>query len=155
MERRIISQTEIRDKNGNLEYTIIPNYRVHKNFMTDNEKKLYKCLIGAVAEIRKTLNEKYTIFTQVALNRIIDVNNNRESKLWEDIRDRSIDFVIYDEKREEIKCCIELNDETHKEEKRIDRDNMIAKALKNNIDLIFIERKDFYNIKEIINLIIK
>ena len=153
-ERRKIKQIEKFDENGELEYTIIPNYRVHENFMTKPEVKFYKFLIKVVVQLKKEYDINLTIFSQVALNRIIDVNNNRHSKLYENIRDRSIDFVLYDEATDKIYCCIELNDETHNKPERIKRDNLIKKALDGNIKIIFIERKENYNLNQVLNEIL-
>ena len=96
-----------------------------------------------------------TIFTQVALNRIIDVNNERhKNDLFEKISRKSIDFVLYNEKINKIFCCIELDDKTHNEPKRIKRDNLIDKIFKNNIKLIHIKTAQYYNLEEVINKII-
>ena len=154
-ERRKIKQIEKYDEYGNLEYTIIPNYKVHENFMTKNELDFYKYLISAIINIREKHQLKLTIFSQVALNRIIDVNNNRNDKLYRNICDRSIDFVLYNESNNKIHCCIELNDETHNHPERIKRDLMIEKALKGNINIIFVERKERYNVQELMNEILK
>lgn len=154
-ERRKIKQVEKFDENGNLEYTIIPNYRIHENFMTENEIRFYKFLIKAVITIKEKYNINLTIFAQVALNRIIEINNKRHSELWENICDKSIDFILYDESKEKIFCCIELNDETHLQASRIARDNMIEKALKDgNVKIIFVKRQNTYNLDEMIDKIL-
>lgn len=154
-EKREIKQIEVKNEKGELEYTIIPNYRVHKNFMTESEIKFYKFLIRAILEIKEKYNINLTIFSQVALNRIIDVNNERKkSELFEKISRKSIDFVLYSENEEKIKCCIELDDETHKTEERVERDILLDKIFKDNIKLLHIKRDNYYNMEEIIELII-
>lgn len=153
-ERRKIEQIPKFDEKGYLEYTIIPNYKIHKNFMTPNEIKFYKFLIKVVVALQEQYNLRLKIFAQVALNRIIDVNNKRYSELWENICDRSIDFVLYDENQEKIYCCIELNDETHNQPERIERDTLVKKALEGNIKIIFQKRQDNYKINEMINKIL-
>lgn len=154
-ERREIKQIEVKNEIGELEYTIIPNYRVHEKFMTESEIKFYKFLIRAVLEIKEKYNINLTIFSQVALNRIIDVNNERKkSELFEKISRKSIDFVLYSETEEKIKCCIELDDETHKTEERSKRDELLDKIFKDNIKLLHIERDSYYDMKKIIDLII-
>ena len=97
-EKRKIEQIPIYDESGRISYYKIPNYTVRKEFLTANERKFMKELIKAV----KTLNEKYKeknihiqISSQVAINRIIDINNRRIPELYEEIRDKSIDFVLY------------------------------------------------------------
>ncbi len=155
-ERRKVKQIEKFDEDGNLEYTIIPNYKIHENFMTQNEMKFYNYLISAVNELDKQHNIHLTIFAQVAVNRLIEVNNNRNSKLWENICDKSIDFVLYEKKLNKVYCCIELNDETHHEPKRIKRDEMLKKALNSgDVKMIFIEKQENYNVNEIMNTILE
>ena len=87
-----------------------------KEFLSINERKFLKSLIKAI----KTLNEKYkekNIYiqtsTQVALNRIIDINNRRIPELYDEIRNESIDFVLYNINDGKILTCIELDDSTH------------------------------------------
>ena len=153
-ERRLTKQIEVLDKNGELEYTIIPNYKIHKNFLTINELKFYKFLIIVVQEIRKKFNINLQIFTQVALNRIIDVNNERKNEeLFDKISRKSIDFVLYNDETNEILCCIELDDETHNSESRKKRDELLDKVFENNIKLLHLKRQNYYNLEEIVNLI--
>ena len=108
---------EILDDKGMLDYTIIPNYKIKEEFITENELKLYKVLKKVAYEL------KLDIFTQVALNRILEINNRRKQQQLRNRIDRkSIDFVLYDEKTKKIVCCIELDDSTHEREERIERD---------------------------------
>ena len=124
--------------------------------MTQNEMKFYNYLISAVNELDKQHNIHLTIFAQVAVNRLIEVNNNRNSKLWENICDKSIDFVLYEKKLNKKYFCIELNDETHHEPKRIKRDEMLKKALNSgDVKMIFIEKQENYNVNEIMNTILE
>lgn len=155
-EKRKIKQLEILDEKGNLEYTIIPNYRTHENFMTQNELKFYKFLIKVIIEIKERYNINLTIFAQVALNRLIDVNNERKRDvLFDRISRKSIDFALMNENNNKIFCCIELDDETHENSDRKERDQLLDKIFKNNMKLIHIKRKEFYNIDEMIKKIIE
>ncbi len=154
-EQRIVKQIEKYDENGELEYTIIPNYRQHDNFLTNNELKFYKVLIIATKTIREKYNIDLKIFTQVALNRLIDVNNQRKmNELFDKISMKSIDFVLYDMNNNKVQYCIELDDETHNQEKRIERDKLLDKVFQNNINFIHIKRQEYYDIEEIIKLIV-
>lgn len=162
-EKRTTKQVPVYDENGNLEYMKIPNYRLHEPFLTKNEVNFFVTLINAVNQIK---NLKLSIFAQVALNRIIDVNNERvkfgnsnkndpEKSLWKEIHERSIDFVLYDRDKEKIYCCIELNDETHKQPKRKERDEIIEKILlEGDIRIIFQKRQNHYNVDEIVKKIL-
>ena len=76
--------------------------------------------------------------------------------LFNDIIDRSIDFVIYDNNRDCIHRCIELNGSSH-DEKRRKRDNMINEIFRHyqrNLKLIWIPIQDSYDIDELVQKII-
>ena len=153
-EKRKIKQIEVLDDDGNLEYTIIPNYRVREHFMTNNELRFYKLLIKVVIELKAKYNINLTIFSQVAVNRIIDVNNERKKdELFYKICSKSIDFVLYDENSNDIYCCIELDDSSHQLEERQKRDILIDKVFKDNIRLLHIKSEKYYDFDSIVNLI--
>ena len=154
-EKRRVKQIEIYDDNGNLEYTMIPNYKEHENFMTQNELRFYKFLINVVIELKEKYNLRLTIFAQVALNRLIDVNNERRmNPLFDKISRKSIDFALLDESTNKIYCCIELDDRTHERDDRKERDILLDKVFKDNIKLIHIERQDYYDTNDIIQKIL-
>ena len=153
-EKRKIKQIEVLDDDGNLEYTIIPNYRVREHFMTNNELRFYKLLIKVVIELKAKYNINLTIFSQVAVNRIIDVNNERKKdELFYKICSKSIDFVLYDENSNDIYCCIELDDSSHQLEERQKRDILIDKVFKDNIRLLHIKSEKYYDFDSIVSLI--
>ena len=113
-----------------------------------------KELIKAV----KTLNERYKdtnihiqISSQVALNRIIDINNRRIPELYEEIKDKSIDFVLYNINTGEILVCIELDDNTHSNNGRIERDILLEKMFKEIIRVVHFKAKNEYTESEILN----
>ena len=91
------------------------NFTTKSRIMTRTELQFY----NELKQIVKKYN--YEIFTQVALNRIIESNNKTGLN---QIGAKSIDFVITD-KYGNIKICIELDDYTHKREERIERDNLV------------------------------
>ena len=103
-------------KKNNIETGIeYNNYKSKEKLMTETEYKFYK-LINNIAQ-----KQNLIVFTQVALNQIIKANTYRELKK---IGGKSIDFVLIDKERN-IKLCIELDDYTHKQEKRKKRDMYI------------------------------
>ena len=153
-EKRKIEQIPIYDEDGRIEYYKIPNYTIRKEFLTTNERKFMKELIKAV----KTLNERYKdtnihiqISSQVALNRIIDINNRRIPELYEEIKDKSIDFVLYNINTGEILVCIELDDNTHSNNDRIERDILLEKMFKEIIRVVNFKAKNEYTESEILN----
>lgn len=153
-EKRKIEQIPIYDNDGRISYYKIPNYKKRKEFLTANERKFMKKLIKVI----KTLNEKYIekniyiqISSQVAINRIIDINNKRIPELYEEIRDKSIDFVLYNINSGEILSCIELDDSTHElNEDRIRRDILLDKIFEETINLIHFKAKNEYTESEIL-----
>ncbi len=148
MEKRKMKELEILDDKGMLDYTIIPNYKIKEEFITENELKLYKVLKKVAYEL------KLDIFTQVALNRILEINNRRKQQQLRNRIDRkSIDFVLYDEKTKKIVCCIELDDSTHEREERIERDLFLDKIFKDTIKLIRIKVQNYYDYNKILNMI--
>lgn len=148
MEKRKMKELEILDDKGMLDYTIIPNYKMKEEFITENELKLYKVLKKVAYEL------KLDIFTQVALNRILEINNRRKQQQLKNRIDRkSIDFVLYDERTKKIICCIELDDPTHEREDRIERDLFLDKIFKDTIKLIRIKVQNYYDYNEILTMI--
>ena len=148
MEKRKMKELEILDDKGMLDYTIIPNYKIKEEFITENELKLYKVLKKVAYEL------KLDIFTQVALNRILEIYYRRKQQQLRNRIDRkSIDFVLYDEKTKKIVCCIELDDSTHEREERIERDLFLDKIFKDTIKLIRIKVQNYYDYNKILNMI--
>ena len=148
MEKRKMKELEILDDKGMLDYTIIPNYKMKEEFITENELKLYKVLKKVAYEL------KLDIFTQVALNRILEINNRRKQQQLRNRIDRkSIDFVLYDEKIKKIVCCIELDDPTHEREDRIERDLFLDKIFKDTIKLVRIKVQNYYDYNAILDII--
>lgn len=112
--------------------------------LTQTELKFYKLL----KQITDEMN--LVICPQVALYEII---RNIEYRDFNKIKSKSIDFVIT-ETNLNIKLCIELDDYSHKQNKRIERDNFINKLFEDlNIKLIRIPVQNFYNLEELKNKI--
>lgn len=134
----------------NIQYSIIPSYIEKEDFFNKDEYKLYLCL----KEIYK--NTKIEVFPEVALNQIIKINTKRnEKELYKRYCDRSIDFVLYNNEKKKVYCCIELNGTSHDTENRKERDTFLKETFEYiNIPLIFIKTRDYYsqeNIKQIID----
>lgn len=112
--------------------------------LTQNELKFYKIL--------KQITDKMelTLFCQVPMYELINCKNY---KAFNRIKSKSIDFVIT-EKKCKIKCCIELDDYTHNQNKRIQRDNFVNKVFeKVETKLIRIKVQNYYNMEELENMI--
>lgn len=87
-----------------------------KKLMTDYEYKFYNIL--------KQLQDNYTIVPQLNLAAVVKkINNNRYySELF-----RNIDFAIFTKDYQELLLLIELNDQTHNNYNRKDRDLKVKK----------------------------
>lgn len=108
--------------------------------LTQNELKFYKLL--------KQITDKLelNLFCQVSMYELIKC---KEYKDFNRIKSKSIDFVIT-EKNCKIKLCIELDDNTHNNQKRIERDNFVNKIFKETgVKLLRIPLQNYYNLKEL------
>lgn len=103
-------------------------YKPKRYIMTINELKFYNILL----EIAKELD--LILFSQVSLYNILETKNNLDystrQTYFNKIASKSIDFVLVDKNNCRIKLCIELDDSTHKQEKRIQRDKFINELFK-------------------------
>lgn len=127
-------------------FSFLPNNDYSKYFskkeylLTPAELKFYYLL--------KQITDKLglTLFTQVSMYEIINCNNYKQ---FNRIRSKCIDFVIT-EKNCKIKCCIELDDNSHNSIKRQKRDLVIDNIFKSaNVNLIRIKVQNYYNVNEL------
>lgn len=137
---RVINKKQLLDeKKLNVEATNT-TFSKKEYLLTQNELKFYKLL--------KTITDRLdlTLFCQVAMYELI---NCKDYKDFNRIKSKSIDFVIT-EKNCKIKLCIELDDSTHNNQKRIERDNLINKIFKDtNTKLLRIKVENYYNLEEL------
>ena len=132
-EQRTMKQLDVDlNDNGKTDCMIIPNYREVDEFMSDNEIVFYRKLKDAVYLINNENELKLAIFCQVALNRIITVNNSRIKDEIKQLlkQSLSIDFVLYDEIKDKVFCCIELDGYEHDRYDRKLRDEAVEEAFK-------------------------
>ena len=146
-EKRKILQIPIYDEDGRIKFYAIPNYTLRKEFETHAERDFHRLLIKVVQRINeenKTNNNFIQISTQVAVNRILNINNERNKVLYDEIKDKSIDYVIFDLNSGKIICCFELNGKEHSTNiKRAERDILLEKMFKNVVKLIYIENNNY------------
>ena len=130
----INNENEIKNINYNEKY-------IKKEYLlTQTELKFYKIL----KQITDELN--LTICPQIPLYQIV---KNIDYKDFNKISNKSIDFVIA-ENNLKIKLCIELDDYTHKQEKRKKRDNFVNKLLEEtNVKIVRIPVQNYYNKDEL------
>lgn len=98
-------------------------YRPKRYVITLTELKFYTVLM----EIAKELD--LIVFSQVSLYNIIQTRENLDFKTkttyFNKIASKSIDFILVNKLDCKIKLCIELDDRTHTQRKRIERDKFI------------------------------
>lgn len=139
-ERRKTKKEEEQERQKNLQHIKTPTqYNIFTNTKKENQKKYTAKKICTENEIKlyKKLKEltppKYTVQMQIPLSSIVkkNINNYYINELF-----RTIDFGIIEETGE-IKVLIELNDKTHLQKKRIERDIKVKNILEEaNIPLI-------------------
>lgn len=138
---------DVFDNSNNLKYRVVPNYRKRKNnsIMTETELKFYNVLYNIA------VNNNLTVFSQVALNSIIDVNltgnKSRDTTLNNKIQCKIIDFVVCSNTDNSIVLCIELDDYTHYLKERYKRDIFLDEIFEEvGIPLKHIKVHGFYDI---------
>lgn len=134
---------------GKEQKIIYSEYYVPRNYiLTKNELKFYKILINIAKELNLIL------LCQVSLYSILrPIKKN--SKFFNKIRSKSIDFVLIEENSSKIVLCIELDDKTHNYKSRISRDNFINELFKDlNIKLLRIKSNKLYDKLQIKNIIV-
>lgn len=123
---------------SNSNYKVI--YSKKEYLLTNNELKFYKLL--KIVTDRNNLN----LFSQVALYEIVNSVNIKD---FNKIKSKTIDFVITDINGK-ILICLVLDDPTHLNAKRQERDNFIETLFKElNINLMRIPVQSYYNMKDI------
>lgn len=101
------------------------HYKQKNFFMSRAEHGCYDALVAAVGE-------KYHIFPQVHLPSIIDnkvIGQNWKGAFWH-ISQKSVDFVLCDKAYISPKLAIELDDQTHERQGRMERDGEVERVLK-------------------------
>jgi len=99
------------------------HYDVVAMVLTPTEQQFARVLADA-------LPSGYTVMVQVALQRVVTVRNPRRGQPWRDTRwnqisQKSLDFVIVRSADSKIILAIELDDATHLQANRIARDELL------------------------------
>ncbi len=96
-----------------------------RNILTKTEQEFY-------IKLKELVADKYYIFPQIHLASILSVeaHNRNWKRLFNKIIQKSVDFVLVDIYTFETKLVIELDDKTHLQTNRIERDGFVDKSLK-------------------------
>lgn len=125
---------------SNNEINYNTKYTKREYLLTETELKFYKLLKKITDEMNLTICPQVTLY---------EILQNKDYKDFNKIQSKSIDFVIT-EPNLKIKLCIELDDQSHYKNKRIQRDIFINKLFNDlNIKLLRIPVQNFYNLDEL------
>lgn len=140
---KALDNKKVNTENEQIEKTVNnykEKYKKSDYLLTPTELKFYKLL--------KTITDKmeYSLFIQIPLYQLVEYKDYKD---FNKIKSKSIDFVIT-EKNCKVKLCIELDDKTHNNNKRIERDRFINEMFKElDIKILRIPVQNFYNIEEL------
>lgn len=124
--------------------TIYP-YQRQKFLLTNAERSFYGVLLQATSP-------EYTIFSKVRLADIIHVQKGTEKRqtYFNKIQAKHLDFVGCDPATMEILFAVELDDSSHAQAKRVERDAFVEGALRAaKIPLVRIPAKRNYAVEHI------
>ena len=137
------------DEPTNTKQDVIENETYHKKeILSKAELSFYK-----VCKLIADENE-LSIFPKMTLKEFLYVQDEQGRKnpykYFSKIDKKHIDFTLYDQKTNEIKLCIELDDSSHKKEDRIKRDKYVDEVMKMaGIRLVRIPAQQSYSVNEI------
>jgi very-short-patch-repair endonuclease len=106
----------------------------------------------------QAVDNKLRIMSKVRLADIIKVKNGNNKSAWQKafnrIQSKHVDFVACDTATLGVKFVVELDDKSHNQSKRRDRDEFIDKALAAaKIPVFHFEAKRTYTIQELQNVL--
>lgn len=131
-----ITKKKIRDIDGrqieNKNYYL--PYRVRKTLMSEHERLLF-------CNLRTVLGSTYDVYPQMKLDKIFYVERQKAYKFYlgwlRRINQKSVDFLIVNKSTQSPVFAIELDDSSHEQEDRIDRDEFVGELFRrNNFPLI-------------------
>lgn len=125
-------------------------YKKKEYLFTNAEKSFY----GVLKLILK--DESFSIFAKVRLCDLLYLPNNTDKRsiYWNKIKSKHIDFIICDDNHVKPILAIELDDSSHNNAKRADRDTFVNKALHDaGLNIIRVRASNTYNVSELTQLI--
>lgn len=98
-------------------------YKKRISVMTPTEQKFFR-------RLQQEYGEKYYIFPQINLDKLLEPEGNQNNyRARNRIAQKSVDFVLADKETLSTQLVIELDDWTHKLDKRKERDEFVEKLL--------------------------
>jgi very-short-patch-repair endonuclease len=120
-------------------------YRRKDCVMTDAEQECYHALVSE-------MGPDYYFFPQIHLDAIVQPTVTRKDRFYafRHINQKSVDFVACDKKQLRPLFAIELDDKTHNQSRRIERDQEVERILRGaGIPIIRIENRGRFEPKEL------
>lgn len=101
-------------------------YKKRISVMTPTEQKFFR-------QLQQEYGEKYYIFPQINLDKLLEPERNQNHyRARNRIAQKSVDFVLANKETLSTQLVIELDDWTHKLERRKERDKFVEKIMRNN-----------------------
>lgn len=124
-------------------------YTKRKNFLTPAERSFFGVLSQAVGE-------DFQIFSKVRIADIVTPESSLSRSAWQKafnrIAAKHADFILCRKDTLQIECVIELNDKSHNEKSRTERDALVGYVCSSaKIPLLAFPAKATYSIEEIRN----
>jgi very-short-patch-repair endonuclease len=126
-------------------------YRRKDGVMTNAEQECYHALVSE-------MGSHYYFFPQMHLDTIVQPTDTRKDRFYafRHINQKSVDFVACDKNQLRPLFAIELDDKTHNQPKRIERDREVERILRGaGIPLIRIENRGHFDPKALAGLVQK
>ena len=123
------------------------HYKKKQYLLTQAERKFFEVLEQAVGD-------KYYIFPQIHLASLLYVEKrDREwQKYFNKIIKKSVDFVLCDKQYLSPVIAIELNDSSHLQERRKERDVFVQEAMESaGLKLVVVRAQWEYDVEEVRN----
>jgi very-short-patch-repair endonuclease len=122
-----------------------PRFEYHRKncVMTNAEQECYHALVSE-------MGPDYHFFPQMHLDAIVQPSDSRKDRFYafRHINQKSVDFVACDKKQLGPLFAIELDDKTHNQPKRIERDKEVERILRGaGIPLIRIDNRGHFEPK--------
>lgn len=124
-------------------------YQKKKYFLTRSERVFFEILL-------QIINNQYFIFPQVHIASVLEVKKGQANYMsfFNKIIRKSFDFVIFDKQNLNALLVIELDDSSHSQPKRIERDEFVNEAVKvSDLNILHIKPQKNYNVQELKQLI--
>ena len=122
-------------------------YRFRGPLLSDAEMRFYRYL-------HKAIGNEFLIFSKVRVADVLTPDNGLNRSDWQkafnSVSAKHFDFVLCDPNNAEVKFAIELDDKTHRQKKRIDRDRFLSKAAQTaNLKLVRFPVQRSYSLDDI------